>query len=40
VDGYGTYQGCRRTVEEWIATVQARAFLVPTDSSCWFWMNA
>ena len=39
VDDFGTYEGCRRAVEEWIATANARVFLVPTDSSCWFWMN-
>jgi hypothetical protein len=40
VDDCGTYEGCRRAVGEWIATARARAFLVPTDSSCWFWINA
>ena len=34
IDDYGTYDGCRRAVDEFIANRQIRGYLHPVDAAC------
>jgi hypothetical protein len=39
VDDYGTYEGCRRAVDEYLHLKQIRAYLAPIDSDCRFFVK-
>jgi hypothetical protein len=39
IDDYGTYEGCRRAVDEYMRLKQIRAYLAPIDSDCRFFVK-
>jgi hypothetical protein len=39
IDDYGTYEGCKRAVDEFFMTKQVRAYLTPVDSDCRFFVK-
>lgn len=39
IDDYGTYEGCRRAVDEFIKLKQIQAYLVPIDHDCRFFVK-
>jgi O-methyltransferase len=39
IDDYGTYEGCRRAVDEYMKLKQIRAYLAPIDSDCRFFVK-
>lgn len=39
IDDYGTYEGCRRAVDEFIKLKQIQAYLAPIDSDCRFFVK-
>lgn len=40
IDDYGTYDGCRQAVDEFVASRSRKSFLVPVDNDCHFWIKA
>ena len=40
VDDYGTYDGCRRAVDEFIVSRQIRGYLHPVDAACRYLIKA
>ncbi len=39
IDDYGTYEGCRRAVDEFMKLKQIQAYLAPIDSDCRFFLK-
>jgi O-methyltransferase len=39
IDDYGTYEGCRRAVDEFMDLKQIQAYLAPIDSDCRFFVK-
>lgn len=39
IDDYGTYDGCRRAVDEYIQFNKIKAYLAPIDSDCRFFVK-
>lgn len=39
IDDYGTYEGCRRAVDEFMKLKQIEAYLAPIDSDCRFFVK-
>lgn len=39
IDDYGTYQGCRRAVDEFMASRGIKAFLHMDDAACRYWVK-
>ncbi len=39
IDDYGTYEGCRRAVDEFMELKQVQAYLAPIDSDCRFFVK-
>jgi len=39
IDDYGTYDGCRRAVDEFMKLKQIQAYLAPIDSDCRFFVK-
>lgn len=39
IDDYGTYEGCRRAVDEFMKLHQIQAYLAPIDSDCRFFVK-
>lgn len=39
IDDYGTYEGCRRAVDEFMKLKQVQAYLAPIDSDCRFFVK-
>lgn len=39
IDDYGTYEGCRRAVDEFIKLKRVQAYLAPVDSDCRFFVK-
>ena len=40
IDDYGTYEGCRRAVDEFMKSNQIQAYLAPIDSDCRFFVKS
>jgi hypothetical protein len=39
IDDYGTYEGCRRAVDEFIGSKRVHIYLAPVDRSCRFFVK-
>ena len=39
IDDYGTYEGCRKAVDEFMARENVKAYLAPVDSDCRFMVK-